>query len=86
MTQEVEGQWLFGDKCREEAREMLSRSWDVRTICNVIRYLNTKCSTPEQHYLCEEIIWMAKKMDAKLRFYKQDWDKGIWKNENLIIA
>jgi hypothetical protein len=81
-----EEQWLFGDKAREEAQEMLVHTQPVRTICNVVRYLNTKCTTPEQKYLCEEIIWMAKKMDAKLQFYKKDWDKGIWKRENLIIT
>ena len=83
--------WLFGDEMRAEAQEMLSRSWDTRTICNVIRYLHSLCTTKEQKYLCQEIIWMAKKMDSKLQFYKKDWDKGIWvqgdkKGENTIIT
>lgn len=84
MTIEKEEQWLFSDKHRDEAQEMLSRQWDVRTICNVIRYLHTKCTTPEQKYLCEEIIWMAKRMDSKLKNYKSDWDDGIWKPEGFV--
>ena len=79
-------EWLFTESKRDEAQEMLFRKWHVRTICNVIRMLHATCTTPEQKYLCEEIIWMAKKMDSKLHSYKQDWDKGIWHDENTAAS
>lgn len=39
------------------------------TICNHIRYLYTLITTNEQKELCQEIIFLAKKMDARLRQY-----------------
>lgn len=83
MSSDQEEKWLFSDKCREEARGMLHNSHDVRTICNVLRYLYTLCDKPEQKYLVEEAIWMAKKMDNKLRFYKKDWDQDLWVPEGI---
>ena len=78
--------WHFQESHREAVQEALHHSYDVRTICNVIRYLYSRCTTPEQRALCEEIIWMAKKMDTKLRTYKQDWDEGIWHHEDTLSA
>jgi hypothetical protein len=64
-----------------------------RTICEVIREINDlieNCRFQDREDYIEkfrelvlEAFTMGKKMDAKLREYKQDWDKGFYEgNKN----
>ena len=70
--------WRFDEGARLEAERALADAHPVRTICNVIRKLHAECTTESQRELCREAIWMAKRMDRRLRSYKFDWDRGIW--------
>lgn len=47
-----------------------------RTICEVIREIETK--HPEERELCEEATYYAKRMNAKLIQYKQDYVKEVF--------
>lgn len=54
-----------------------------RTLCEVIREIHD-VGNDRVKELAEEAIGIAKKMDAKLREYKADWDAGFYgKNEDL---
>jgi hypothetical protein len=58
-----------------------------RTICEILREINDIVGEmPENKMLIgliTEAFGMAKKMDRKLREYKDDWDKGLYtKNED----
>jgi len=57
-------------------------SGGMRTVCEVLReiYWHTEDSVVKDK--CLEAERMAKKMDAKLREYKADWDKDLPKIEN----
>ena len=68
---------LYTEADREAMQQEMTQGQAVRTICNVVRYLSSLCHTPEQKYLCEEIMFMAKKMSRKLNFYKNNWDDGL---------
>lgn len=67
---------------RLEARRTLGTLQPTRTICNVIRRIYMRATDQEIGRLCEEAIWMAKRMDAKLRERNHTWDKGFWRDEN----
>lgn len=69
---------------REEALVALRRASSFRTICEVHREIYDAAETlPEpqkseiQNKILEAFI-MGKKMDAKLREYKADWDAGFY--------
>ena len=56
-----------------------------RTICEVLREIHdiTK-DNPDVVTLLEEATTMAKKMDAKLKEYKPDWQETFYqKNTNI---
>jgi hypothetical protein len=74
---------------RDEARVQLrckASSW--RTICEVHREIYDAAedlAQPARRILQELILdafIMAKKMDAKLKSYKQDWDVGFYDKNN----
>lgn len=56
----------------------LAQRYDIRTICNVLRRIHLLARNEAVSQLCAEAITMAKHMDARLRWYRQDWDKGLW--------
>lgn len=69
---------------RDEALANMRRSSSFRTICEVHREIFDSCGVlPEsirdhlQDLVIEAFI-MGKKMDAKLREYKADWDNGFY--------
>ena len=51
---------------------------EFRTICEVLREIYDLAEEPEIRSRCEEAIVMAKKMDARLRHYKYNYDEGWW--------
>ena len=62
-------------------------SYDRRTVCEVLREIYWHTKDPVVRDKIEEATVMAKKMDKKLREYKYDWDKDMWKpleNEDEI--
>lgn len=69
---------------REEALAQMKRASSFRTICEVHREIYDAAATlPESqrdriHGLVIEAFIMGKKMDAKLREYKADWDTGFY--------
>lgn len=64
---------------REEALEQMSHASPWRTICEVHREIYDKCAgLPEVQELVLEAFIVGKKMDAKLRAYKADWDEGFY--------
>lgn len=69
---------------RDEALVFMRRSSSRRTICEVHREIYDACDEmPEvvktqMRELVLEAFIMAKKMDAKLREYKSDWDDGFF--------
>ena len=74
---------------RDEALIAMRRASSWRTICEVHREIYDACwSLPEQEKtqirdLVIEAFIMGKKIDAKLREYKADWDAGFYgKNED----
>ena len=84
--------FIFAPEDREKAeRDLAHRAQgeDIRTICNVIRHISDEArAIPMQakrehaQALCAEAIYMAKRMDLRLRYYRQDWDKGLWLPEH----
>lgn len=74
---------------REEALVAMRRASSWRTICEVHREIYDACEeAPEAlreklRELVIEAFIMGKKIDARLREYKADWDAGFYaKNEN----
>lgn len=68
---------------REEALLQMQRASSFRTICEVHREIYDKAVDPGIRELVLEAFIMGKKMDAKLREYKADWDAGFYdKNED----
>jgi hypothetical protein len=69
---------------KEEALGHMKRASSWRTICEVHRELYDMCGVmPEParttlRDLVLEAFVMGKKMDAKLREYKADWDDGMY--------
>lgn len=69
---------------REEVLAQMRRSSSHRTICEVHRELYdlTKQMEPETRTKVQDLIIeafvMGKKMDAKLREYRADWDQGFY--------
>jgi hypothetical protein len=69
---------------REEALIRIRMASSRRTICEVHREIyDACCAMPENEKaqlreLVLEAFIMAKKMDAKLREYKSDWDDGFF--------
>jgi len=58
----------FTEKDAERARRALRRGRSgVRTICNVLRDLYVRLEVREDKRLVEEAVWMAKRMNRKLR-------------------
>lgn len=58
-----------------------------RTVCEVLREINDLAIQIHENgrmlSLILEALKMTKNMDRKLREYKQDWDKGLYgNNEN----
>ena len=69
---------------RDEALGHMRRASSFRTICEVHREIYDACGhlpEPERsaiRNLVIEAFTMGKKMDAKLRKYKADWDTGFY--------
>jgi hypothetical protein len=64
---------------RDEALGLMRRASSFRTICEVHREIYDACeSLPAVRELVLEAFVMGKKMDAKLREYKADWDAGFY--------
>ena len=65
--------------------ELMLNHWvsKRRTICEVLREINDiLIDSPDYHLIVPfllEATLMAKKMDRKLREYKNDWDKKLYK-------
>lgn len=76
---------------RDEAIVLMRQASGRRTICEVHREIYDACeemSEPEKTTLQElaiEAFIMSKRIDAKLREYKADWDAGFFeKNPDRI--
>lgn len=68
---------------KEEALLQMQRASSFRTICEVHREIYDATTDPVIRELVLEAFIMGKKMDAKLREYKADWDAGFYdKNED----
>lgn len=69
---------------REEALALMRRASSWRTICEVHREIYDLCEgMPDVRELVIEAFIIGKKMDAKLRAYKADWDEGFYgKNDD----
>lgn len=74
---------------KEDALSWMKRASCFRTICEVHREIHDLAGTLAEptktafQDLVLEAFVMGKKMDAKLREYKADWDEGFYgKNEN----
>lgn len=52
--------------------------FDKRTICEVLREIYWSTIDQSIREKTIDAMTMAKNMDAKLRTYKSDWDKGEW--------
>ena len=63
----------------------LSQRYDIRTICNCLRRIHLLARQEAVSRLCAEAITMAKHMDERLRWYKKDWDKGLWVPEETPL-
>jgi hypothetical protein len=60
-----------------------------RTICEILRQINDitiGMGNPELSALILEAFGMAKKMDDKLRQYKEDWDRGFFDTNKDYIS
>jgi len=58
-------------KMQEELAKQVTEQIDGHdTICNHIRALHRLCTTEEQRALCEEIVYLAKRMNDALLRYK----------------
>ena len=63
-------------------KEEFKKASHRRTLCEVIREIHD-AGNDRVRVLSEEAIAIAKKMDAKLREYKSDWDANFYeKNED----
>lgn len=69
---------------RDEALSAMKRASSWRTICEVHREIYDLCDgLPDVRELVLEAFIMGKKMDAKLREYKYNWDDEFYeRNEN----
>lgn len=63
---------------RDEALALMKRASAFRTICEVHREIFDATEDPNIRELVLEAFVMGKKMDAKLREYKADWDAGFY--------
>jgi hypothetical protein len=69
---------------RDEALALMRRASSWRTICEVHREIYDMCGVIQEparttlRDLVLEAFVMGKKMDAKLREYKADWDAGFY--------
>lgn len=65
-------------------------SYPFRTVCEVLREIYWYTDDETIRKKVQEATVMAKKMDAKLREYKEDWDKeNMWEpleNMEAIIS
>lgn len=66
----------------EELLQQLRRSSSFRTICEVHREIYEATTDERLRGLVLEAFAMAKKMDAKLREYKADWDAGFYQKNH----
>lgn len=57
--------------------EEFKKASHKRTICEILREMHD-AGDEAVKLLAEEAITIAKKMDAKLREYKADWDAGFY--------
>lgn len=56
-------------------------AYHKRTICEVLREIYWHTKDPVVREKVQEATVMAKKMDAKLREYKEDWDaENMWQD------
>lgn len=62
----------------DEALGQMRRASSFRTICEVHREIYESCEDAHVRELVLEAFVMAKRMDAKLREYKADWDAGFY--------
>jgi hypothetical protein len=67
---------------KEEALALMQRASSWRTICEVHRELYELCEDSKARELILEAFIMGKKMDAKLRDYKADWDAGFYEKNH----
>jgi len=75
---DLERPFLMDEPTIDAGLRALYQRYDIRTICNVLRRIHLLARNEEISRLCSEAITMAKHMDERLRWYKQDWDKGLW--------
>lgn len=68
---------------KDEALAQMKRASSWRTICEVHREIYESTGDEKIKELVLEAFILGKKMDAKLREYKSDWDAGLYeKNED----
>jgi hypothetical protein len=56
-----------------------------RTICEVLRQAYRRAEghgDEEMKALIDEAHGYAKRMNAKLRQYREDWDEGLWRKND----
>lgn len=59
-------------------KSRMTSATHFRTICEVLREIYWQSDDTVVKEKCMEATVMAKKMDAKLREYKDDWDADMW--------
>lgn len=68
---------------RDEAiTQLRCKASSFRTICEVHREIYDATEDQRIRDLVIDAFIMAKKMDAKLKEYKQDWDAGFYEKNN----
>lgn len=52
-----------------------------RTLCEMLREIYDLTEDPRIRSRCEEALMAAKKMDAKLKQYRRQYDLGMWEKK-----
>lgn len=78
---DLERPFLMDEDTISAGLRALHQRYDIRTICNLLRRIHLLARSEEVSQLCAEAITMAKHMDERLRWYRKDWDRGLWQPE-----
>lgn len=80
---DIEQPMVFSAAQLEHGESLMLEAYPLRTICNVIRRIYVTCKDEEIKRLCVEALLMSKSMNRRLKYYKKDWDKGLWQPDTL---
>ncbi len=70
------------DPCAVEHMDVI---WPEFTICQVFRNIYHRTQDEEIRLLCRIGHTMGKKMDSKLRQYKENWAEGFWGENPMAV-